>query len=967
MKFRRSPIALAALAVCGALPVAAHAAPSVSWTSPANGAVLQGSVSGSACAVNTSTNTKRVTFWANNWQINNDYSPPFNCDFPTTQLSDGQYTLRAVAYDGAGKSSEAQISITINNSGTPTPTPTTTTPTPAPLTGSLDVWFKAPTTGATISGVLNGGTTCYANASGSVSSVAFFMDSTALNTDSTPFDGMQCLFDTTKFANGTHQLMATVQGTDGSTRSDVISVNVQNAVANAAPTVSVASPSSGQTVSGNAVAYAANASDDVAVARVDFFIDSTSLGSKTSAPYSGTLDSTTLANGTHVLKAVAYDAQGLSATSQVSINVQNTATVTPTPAPLSGSLDVWFKAPTAGATVSGVLNGGTSCYANASGSVGKVAFFIDSTALNTDSTPFDGMQCLFDTTKFANGTHQLKATVYGTDGSAVNDVISVNVQNATVTPSAPPSPAPTSSLPANGARAVATFESIGLYWTPPSNPGAGCPVIFRKLDDSAWRPGLDLWYDPNSNECRGSLVLLDPGTSYKIQLGMPGQAPSAGLIATTWSEQYPIAQTITLPAGTVTQPLAITQGGSASGYVVYQADPVSGTTIDVQNAYTNSVTISAPYVILRGFTLKGAQADAINLLAGARDLVLEGNDISGWGRYRATGSWDYGVDYDAGVRCERVATLERVVVQRNRIHDPRYGANSWDSAHPAGPQGMSFNFCGGNNVIRYNEVTSSDYRHFYNDGIGGSDNYTQQGFPNYDSDVYGNIVQGVMDDGLEIEGGDKNVRIWGNYLNQTGTGIASTVDGVGPLYIFRNVYDQSRKHYLSSTDSDDRGPFFKAGTDTSVGNGRRYVFHNTSLQAPNPSGSYPLGAGAGLTYTGSNTLTNTISRNNVYYIWKSNWESIATSGGSGDDVDYDLYNGAITGISAVESNGMHTAPTFANGNGVGMSGLYQLSPGTAGYGIGVRIPNFNDQYASPDMGAAQSGAAAMTFGVNATR
>src|SRR5205085_12230670 len=116
-----------------------------------------------------------------------------------------------------------------------------------------------------------------------------------------------------------------------------------------------------------------------------------------------------------------------------------------------------------------------------------------------------------------------------------------------------------SAPPSNGARAVPTFESIGLYWTPPSNPGAGCPVIFRKAGDSAWRQGVDMWYDARNNECRGSLVLLEPGTDYEIQFGMPGQAPSAGLVATTWSEQFPVAQTITLPAGTLTQPLAITQ------------------------------------------------------------------------------------------------------------------------------------------------------------------------------------------------------------------------------------------------------------------------------------------------------------------------------------------------------------------------------------------------------------------------
>jgi hypothetical protein len=315
-----------------------------------------------------------------------------------------------------------------------------------------------------------------------------------------------------------------------------------------------------------------------------------------------------------------------------------------------------------------------------------------------------------------------------------------------------------------------------------------------------------------------------------------------------------------------------------------------------------------------------------------------------------------------------VATLERVVVQRNKIHDPRYGANSWDSAHPAGPQGISFNFCGGNNVIRYNEVTSSDYRHFYNDGIGGSDNYTRTGFPNYDSDIYGNVVQGVMDDGIEAEGGNRNVRIWGNYIDQAGTGIATTVVGVGPVYIFRNVYNRSRMRYLSSFDADDRGPFFKSGTDTSVGNGRRYVFHNTSLQPTATGSNFGLGAGSGIHGSSTNPLTNTVSRNNIYNIWKPSWDSIdQTSSGFGNDVDYDMYNGSVNAGTGAEAHGVKTAPTYASGSGVGMSGMYQLAPGSAGYGTGVRIPNFNDDAAAPDIGAHQSGKAAMKFGVNGTR
>jgi hypothetical protein len=135
------------------------------------------------------------------------------------------------------------------------------------------------------------------------------------------------------------------------------------------------------------------------------------------------------------------------------------------------------------------------------------------------------------------------------------------------------------------------------------------------------------------------------------------------------------------------------------------------------------------------------------------------------------------------------------------------------------------------------------------------------------------------------------------------------------------------------------------------------------------SGStYGLGAGAGLTGTGG-PLTNTVSRNNVYNIWKSNWSSLdQTSSGFGNDVDSDLYNGSISAAAGAEANGFKvSAPTFASGSGVGMSGMYQLAPGTPGVGAGARIANFNDQYAAPDVGAHQSGNAAMTFGVNGHR
>ncbi|HWA39634.1 MAG TPA: hypothetical protein VG873_17400, partial [Burkholderiales bacterium] len=51
------------------------------------------------------------------------------------------------------------------------------------------------------------------------------------------------------------------------------------------------------------------------------------------------------------------------------------------PAPTSGTLEAWFKAPLGGQTVSGTLQG-ANCYVNGR-SVARVAFFLGNTALNT--------------------------------------------------------------------------------------------------------------------------------------------------------------------------------------------------------------------------------------------------------------------------------------------------------------------------------------------------------------------------------------------------------------------------------------------------------------------------------------------------------------------------------------------------------------------------------------------------------
>ncbi len=98
------------------------------------------------------------------------------------------------------------------------------------------------------------------------------------------------------------------------------------------PTVSIATPAEGATVSGTAVELAATAADEVGVAGVQFKLDGADLGVEdTSAPYSVTWDSTTAAIGAHTLAALAWDAAGNTTPSAgVSVSVSNAGSCTQT-------------------------------------------------------------------------------------------------------------------------------------------------------------------------------------------------------------------------------------------------------------------------------------------------------------------------------------------------------------------------------------------------------------------------------------------------------------------------------------------------------------------------------------------------------------------------------------------------------------------------------------------------------------
>ncbi len=525
-----------------------------------------------------------------------------------------------------------------------------------------------------------------------------------------------------------------------------------------------------------------------------------------------------------------------------------------------------------------------------------------------------------------------------------------------------------SSVAAGGAeapaRAVPTFELLGLYYSRAAAPD-GCRVRYRPAGTAQWREGYPLVYDAREREYRGSLVGLKPGAAYDIRLEAGGQAVE--LQGRTLSEEFPVGKTTYLTGGT-DQTLVIRDGGSEKAW--HLVTPAAGKKFvsDVFNLSDYNVIVEAGYVILRGLELKNAGIHGVLVRAGVQHVVVEDCHIRGWGRVGGARVWGVFSGSDSGVYAEKDAG--HLVIQRNLIEYPRGGSNDWESGHPSGPQGVSLIDSRGGNIIRYNTIRSTD-DHGFNDGIGGATNFSFQGSPNRDSDIYGNIISNCWDDAIESEGANMNVRIFSNYIHHTFTHVATAATSMGPLYIFRNVFGQSR---ISHQDPSG-GTILKTGMKyldiggerVSTGLGYRFIFHNTALQ---PEGALDVVSG--------HELHNAVSRNNIFYTRGRVYPP--DRGAPPNDFQHDLTGGYLGGgfvrSMFLPSEGLewYLAPTM---NRIQWGRIDYTRSGkdfaitdplievkNPAIDTGVRLPGFNDDYsgAAPDIGAFENGKPPLRFG-----
>src|SRR5262249_43143784 len=117
-------------------------------------------------------------------------------------------------------------------------------------------------------------------------------------------------WNTYSVANGTYTLTAIARDAAGNyTTSSAATINVNNTPDSELPIVSIVAPAAGD-VTGT-ITVKANASDNIAVAGVQFFLDGINLGTEDiTSPYAISWNSATTTPGNHMLSARARDAAG---------------------------------------------------------------------------------------------------------------------------------------------------------------------------------------------------------------------------------------------------------------------------------------------------------------------------------------------------------------------------------------------------------------------------------------------------------------------------------------------------------------------------------------------------------------------------------------------------------------------------------------------------------------------------------
>jgi subtilisin family serine protease len=364
--------------------------PSVAITSPANGASVEGVVSIQADASDNQ-GVARVEFFRNGISLGSDSTAPYGISWNSRSVASGSYTLTARAYDAENNgATSAAVTVTVDQPPT--------------------VTLTAPSSSALVGGVVSVSAT--ATDDMAVVRVEFLADGALIGSDTSAPHAVS--WNTSALASGAHTLTAKAYDSGGrvGTSAELV-VHIDSTP----PGVALTSPAQGMHLRGT-VAVEATASDNQAVARVEFYDGATLIGTDTTSPYSVQWD-TVGKEGARTLTAKAYDSFGNVGTSAgVGVVVDNTEPTTT------------ISAPAQSARVRGTVQ--VTATASDNQALSKVEFYAGDTLLNTDiSAPYEAS---WDTTAMADGSVSLTSRAYDLAGNVSSSAVrSITADNTAPT------------------------------------------------------------------------------------------------------------------------------------------------------------------------------------------------------------------------------------------------------------------------------------------------------------------------------------------------------------------------------------------------------------------------------------------------------------------------------------------------------------------------------------------------------
>src|SRR6266540_2961762 len=281
--------------------------PTVAITSPASGAAVRGTIAVNANASD-NVGVAGVQFKLDGANLGvEDTASPYSVSWNTTGASNGSHTLTAVARDAAGNTATSSaVTVTVDN------TPPTVTINQA--AGQADPTSTSPINFTAV----------FSESVGDFTSADVTISGTAGGTKTVAVSGGPATYNVAVSGMTTGGTVIASIGAglvhDAAGNANTASTSTDNTVTfsvadTTPPTVAITSPASGAAVRGT-ITVSANASDNVGVAGVQFQLDGANLGAEdTASPYSVSWDTTTAAEGSHTLTAIARDAAGNAPTS----------------------------------------------------------------------------------------------------------------------------------------------------------------------------------------------------------------------------------------------------------------------------------------------------------------------------------------------------------------------------------------------------------------------------------------------------------------------------------------------------------------------------------------------------------------------------------------------------------------------------------------------------------------------------